>query len=1352
VVPGTCGRIVHRPYGRWEKWQLMSTVTFRRPPRRRPPDYPEGELALVAPPDVAQVRQSMAQMLYILPMVAGAAAMAFMYAGRGGGPLTYAVGALFGVSMLGMMAISIGRPQAGKRAEVDDERRDYMRYLNQTRRQVRRVAAHQRRALLWHHPDPAALWTLAVGPRLWERRPGDDDFAVVRIGVGPQRLATPLSPPQHAPVEDLEPLAAGALRRFVRAHATVPELPIAVSLRAFGRVDVAGDRTDTMALVRAMLAQLSTFHAPADLQIWVCCAPDRQHDWEWVKWLPHAYHPTISDAAGPLRMVADRLEDLEELAGAQLMDRPRFAPHTPLGADEPHLVVVLDGGAVGPDAQIADEEGVLGVTLLEVRTADDVPPRTPEQLRWRLWLTLPGRTDDAAPLELAAVAVGGSERLGRPDALSAAQAEGLARQVAPVRLASGIEEEPLAADLGLTELLGLGDPDEVDPARTWRPRAMRERLRVPIGVDDAGLPVDLDLKESALEGMGPHGLVIGATGSGKSELLRTLVLGLAVTHSSETLNLVLVDFKGGATFAGMADLPHTAAVITNLAGDLSLVDRMRDALQGELVRRQELLRSAGGYASVRDYERARESGVPLEPLPSLFVVCDEFSELLSAKPDFIDLFVAIGRLGRSLGIHLLLASQRLEEGRLRGLDSHLSYRIALRTFSSAESRVVLGVPDAYELPPVPGSGFLKMDTSTLVRFKAAYVSGPVRARAIGPESTARSDSVLPYTTSFVADADAAVLPPTPGGDPDDQDAVGETLLDVVVSRLEGAGPPAHRVWLPPLAEPVPLDDLLPPLGVDPVRGLCAPDWAGNGQLTVPVGVVDKPYEQRREVLWAQLGGAAGHVAVVGAPQTGKSTVLRTLITSLALTHTPQEVQVYALDLGGGALGGLSGLPHVGGVAGRLDAERVRRTLAEVSSLLEARERHFAEFGVDSIVAFRARRAAGEFQAERHGDVFLVIDGWGAFRQEFESLEATVVAIASRGLSYGVHVVVSAGRWADVRPALRDLMGTRCELRLGDSGESEVDRRKAGTVPDAFPGRGLTRDAFHFLAALPRTDGVDTVDDLADGAARTVAAIAEAWPGMPAPPVRLLPARIDVRDLPPAPDRVGRFAVPVGIRESDLGTVALDFAADPHFLAFGDVESGKTGLLRVLLRGIAERYTIDEARVILVDYRRSLIDIAEEEHILGYATASTALGPMLTDVRGSMQRRLPGPQVTPEQLRSRSWWSGPELFLVVDDFDLVVTQSENPFAGLADLLPQARDIGLHLVVVRRSGGAGRAMFEPTLQRLRELGSPGLLLSGSRDEGALLGDVRMSTQPPGRGTLVSRRHGTQLVQVAWDPPPS
>src|SRR5699024_8252286 len=234
-------------------------------------------------------------------------------------------------------------------------------------------------------------------------------------------------------------------------------------------------------------------------------------------------------------------------------------------------------------------------------------------------------------------------------------------------------------------------------------------------------------------------------------------------------------------------------------------------LEGELTRRQEALRAAGNFANVGEYEAARAKGAPLEPLPALVIVVDEFSELLSAKPEFSELFLTIGRLGRSLHIHLLLASQRLEEGRLRGLDSHLSYRIALKTFSATESRTVLGVTDAYHLPATPGAGYLKVDAGDPVRFDAAYVSGPYREdRRLDGSSIATPAAratVRPFTSWYMpvpAPAPAPAEPdPAPTGRPGDGEDDGTSLLDVLVGRLSGHGRAAHEVWLPPLGEGAP---------------------------------------------------------------------------------------------------------------------------------------------------------------------------------------------------------------------------------------------------------------------------------------------------------------------------------------------------------------------------------------------------------------------------------------------------------------------------------------------------------------------------------------------------------------------
>ena len=468
------------------------------------------------------------------------------------------------------------------------------------------------------------------------------------------------------------------------------------------------------------------------------------------------------------------------------------------------------------EEQIILEEGLVGVTLFDL--SDSLG-----NLTARRGLRLVVEED-----RLGARSASGVEWFGAPDTMTVAEAEALSRKLAPYRIGAqsdmGGDEEPLLSNPTLLELLGIpGDPMTFDVQGAWRPRPIRDRYRVPFGVGEFGQPVELDIKEAAAEGMGPHGLCIGATGSGKSEFLRTLVLGLLATHTSSALNMILVDFKGGATFLGLDKAPHVAATITNLAGDLTLVDRMKDAIAGEVNRRQEVL-AKGNYKNVWDYERARENGADLDPLPALFICIDEFSEMLTAKPDFIDIFLQIGRVGRSLQMHMLLASQRLEEGKLRGLDTFLSYRIGLKTFSAAESRAAIGVPDAFELPSIPGSGYLKFDSnSPMVRFKAAYVSGPYRPAGIqtaGPSAPISGDRrVKLFVPDYIEIPKEPEKPAEEVKEKPRDESNEPSELEVMVGRLIGQGPPAHEVWLPPLDDSPSLDTLMPPMTPTEDRGL-----------------------------------------------------------------------------------------------------------------------------------------------------------------------------------------------------------------------------------------------------------------------------------------------------------------------------------------------------------------------------------------------------------------------------------------------------------------------------------------------------------------------------------------------------
>jgi S-DNA-T family DNA segregation ATPase FtsK/SpoIIIE len=613
--------------------------------------------------------------------------------------------------------------------------------------------------------------------------------------------------------------------------------------------------------------------------------------------------------------------------------------------------------------------------------------------------------------------------------------------------------------------------------------------------------------------------------------------------------------------------------------------------------------------------------------------------------------------------------------------------------------VVLGVPDAYELPSPPGNGYLKSGIEPLVRFKAAYVSGPE---------------------------------PRSGGG-------AESVMDVVIDALEVSGPLAHQLWHPPLDRSATLGDILGMPVVVLGRGLQYPVEQLPGGLRVPIALVDKPREHLVDTMWLDLAGASGNVAIVGRPLSGKSTAIRTLIWGLVLTHTPAEVQVYCLDFGGGSLSLLKDLPHVGGVAMRIDPIMVRRTIGEIQTLLAEREQRFTALGVDSMASYRRRQADDPF-----GDVFLVVDGWGTLRSEFEELEPVVTDIATRGLPYGIHLVVATGRWMDFRLALRATFGSRVELRLGDPGDSDVNRRAAANVPEQ-PGSGLTDDrndrnsGLHLLTLRPGPS-LDTAD--------LVKLVATNWTGAVAPRVRMLPSTLPYAEMDL--DRGSGLHLPIGISEQDLSQVEIDFATDPHFLLFGDVECGKSSFLRALATTVMRRFAPEQARIVVVDYRRSLLDLPESEHRIGYGKSGQDTTELIQQVANSMRDRLPDPDVTAQQLRERSWWTGPELFVLVDDYDLVAGGWPNPLVPLLEFLPQARDIGLHLVITRRVGGAGRALFDPIIQRLVELSSPSLIMSGPPEEGVLIGSVKPTPQPPGRGRLITRREGVRLIQL-FQPPP-
>ena len=1328
----------------------MTIRLVHRPARLTRPVEPPRPEQLAEPPTSGDGQIGSYPIQTLIPVVGALSSVVMIVVLRNANPLFLLAGALLLVVALvtgGAMALTQrGSAARSRRAQ----REHYLDYLETVRARLRRDGRQAREAALLLDPAPAALVEVARDPaRRWERRRSHQDFLRVRVGTGDLPWFGLSVAPTQNPVLPHDPIMAGEAQAVVEHQSRVAEMPVTVRLDQAGQVAVIGDRDDVLTIARSLVVQLAAFHSPDDLVLAVAFEPDRAADWAGVDLLPQLSDPRLLDGPVPARRVARDSAGLTAVLGTELTDRAEAvaAARRSFGSPDPvrsSRMVVLhdDWGRVASSLVVAD--ATLTLDDLAVTTVHLLADRLHEPPEVRLRVVV-GREPETGVL--VGTVTDTRERGGAPlrvrfDETSPDQVATLARMLGPLRLsATAPEEGETVPPVGITELLGIESVAAVGP-ELWRPRSARDFLRVPVGLDDLGAPVLLDLKESAELGMGPHGICIGATGSGKSEMLRTLVLALALSHPPEDLSMVLVDYKGGAAFAPFAGLPHVAGLIDNLADDPQLVERARTSINGEVVRRQELLRDAGSLPSISHYRQLRRERPDLAPMPHLFVVIDEFGELLTAEPEFVDLLITIGRIGRSIGVHLLLSSQRIEPGKLRGLDTYLSYRIGLRTFSAAESAVVLDTPDAFTLPAVPGYAYLKVDTTVYRRFRSGYVSGPADRIGEGLEAgrdegdgTERLPRLLPVYNQLGArrgaDGEAVLEAPS----------TGRPLVEACVDRLSHGGAEAAvaPVWLPPLPARVPLG-----------RVLDAEYATRSSGLPVVLGLLDDPLHQRQQPWVLDLSRSGGHAAVIGAPGSGRSTLLRTLAASLALTRTPRQVSLYGMDLSGGGLGRIEDFPHVGGVATRSHRDRLERLLDELGAMLAQREAVFRERGIDSLAQLRTEHGADRVPELVSAEVVLLLDGAGELRRDFEALEDRVVALLTRGGSFGIHVVLAMTRWNDLRMTHQPLIGTRVELRLNDPVDSIVDRKLAATLKAATPGRALTDGRMFGQVALP------VLEDVADAEVAPALELlarrsAQSWQGPSAAPIRLLPFDLDPAELPDVltePD-----VPPIGLRQDTMEPVLLDLTgSDQHLLVLGDQGCGKTTVLRTVVRGLLDRWTSDDLVIAVMDVRGDTAGEVPEAYLGGHASTSAQARQLAEAIAEELSWRLDpalrptGDTEGPPSRVDAAPGSDPRIVVVVDDFDILSSGGTEPLAPLLEFLPSARDLKLHVLLTRPVAGSGRALYERSVQTLRDTGGTLLVMSGERSEGPLLPGLYAEQMVPGRGRMVRRGQRPFVVQVA------
>lgn len=1381
---------------------------FARPTPEKPPVIKPENIVLSTPlsipPPEGKPWWLIVVGVVVVGLLGGMVAMVF----ASGSHVFGGIGSIFPLFMMvGIMMMMFrgmgGGQQQMSRPKLDAMRAQFMLMLDMLRETAQESADSMDANYRWFHPAPNTLAAAVGSPRMWERKPDGKDlnFGVVRVGVGMTRPEVTWGEPQNMPTDiELEPVTGKALQEFGRYQSVVYNLPKMVSLLVEPWYALVGEREQVLGLMRAIICQLAFSHGPDHVQMIVVSSDLDQ--WDWVKWLPHFGDSRRHDAAGNARMVYTSVREFAAEQAELFAGRGSFTPrHASSSAQTPtpHTVIIAD--VDDPQWEyVISAEGVDGVTFFDLTGSSmwtDIPERKLQFDKTGVIEALPRDRDTWMVIDDKAWF------FALTDQVSIAEAEEFAQKLAQWRLAEAYEEiGQRVAHIGARDILsyyGIDDPGNIDFDSLWASRTDtmgRSRLRAPFGNrSDNGELLFLDMKSLDEGGDGPHGVMSGTTGSGKSTLVRTVIESLMLSHPPEELQFVLADLKGGSAVKPFAGVPHVSRIITDLEEDQALMERFLDALWGEIARRKAICDSAGvddakEYNSVRARMRAR--GQDMAPLPMLVVVIDEFYEWFRIMPTAVDVLDSIGRQGRAYWIHLMMASQTIES-RAEKLMENMGYRLVLKARTAGAAQAA-GVPNAVNLPAQAGLGYFRKSLEDIIRFQAEFLWRDYFQPGVsidGEEAPAlvhSIDYIRPqlFTNSFTPlevsvggpDIEPVVAQPNgevlesddiEGGEDEDEEGVRTPKVGtVIIDQLRKIKFEPYRLWQPPLTQPVAIDDLVN-------RFLGRPwhkEYGSACNLVFPIGIIDRPYKHDQPPWTVDTSGPGANVLILGAGGSGKTTALQTLICSAALTHTPQQVQFYCLAYSSTALTTVSRIPHVGEVAGPTDPYGVRRTVAELLALVRERKRSFLECGIASMEMFRRRKFGGEagpVPDDGFGDVYLVIDNYRALAEENEVLIEQVNVIINQGPSFGVHVVVTADRESELRPPVRSGFGSRIELRLAAVEDAKLVRSRFAKDVPVKPGRGMVavnyvrldsdpQAGLHTLVARPALgstpDNVFECDSVVAAVSRLTSA--------QAPPVRRLPARFGVEQVRELASRDTRQGVGAGgiawaISELDLAPVYLNFAENSHLMVTGRRECGRTTTLATIMSEIGRLYAPGassapppapgrpSAQVWLVDPRRQLLTALGSAYVERFAYNLDGVVAMMGELAAALAGREPPPGLSAEELLSRSWWSGPEIFLIVDDIQQLPPGFDSPLHKAVPFVNRAADVGLHVIVTRTFGGWSSAGSDPMLRALHQANAPLLVMDADPDEGFIRGKMKGGPLPRGRGLLMAEDTGV-FVQVA------
>ncbi|MGH3865458.1 MAG: FtsK/SpoIIIE domain-containing protein [Pseudonocardiaceae bacterium] len=1258
-------------------------LDYNRPPRLRPPSRAT-RFRMPSPPTQGE-RRPLPILMAIAPLVL-AVVMVLVSKGNNLSYLGFAL--LSPVMVIGNYVTDrrSGRKSYGQR------RTEYVRRKTALEAEGRASLHAEEVARRVECPDPALALLTAVGPRsrLWERRREDPDYLLLRLGTGDLPSQVVLDDPTRE-----------EHRRAVTW--TALDVPVTVGLRESGVLGIAGPAQTARALARWVLAQAAVLHSPNDLQIYLLTDASGRRGWEWVRWLPHARPAESSQATALVGTDTDTISRrVAELVATVSARRKALRESSAVTFADSDIMVILDGARrlrlLPGVIQILKEGPSVGVYAVCLDADERLLPAECQA-------TVAVDPDGSLRVRQA-----GEDPVDnvRPEYVTPAWCERLARGLAPLRDISGAEEEAaLPGACRLLDLLALEPPTPEAIMARWVARGRSTEALVGAGLDG---PYAIDLRRD-----GPHGLIAGTTGAGKSELLQTLVASLAVANRPDAMVFVLIDYKGGSAFKDCADLPHTAGMVTDL--DSHLVERALESISAELRRRERLLADAGA-PDIEAYLLVAGATPGLPPLPRLLIVIDEFASLVRELPDFVTGLVDLARRGRSLGIHLILATQRPSGVVSPEIRANTDLRIALRVTDAAESADVIDTPDAARITKAtPGRAYVRCGASSLVPMQAGRVGG----RHPGGERRNGGGRLEELPEPWVATLDLARLGQPPLTPPKRATTDAEVtdlavLVEAISKATQALGIPAQpSPWLPALPEQLTLDELPAPARPP---GRLAP---------IPYGLDDLPALQQQRAACLDLS-SFGHLFAIGAPRSGRSQILRTIAGSIAQNHGAADVHLYGIDCGNGALLPLAELPHCGAVVRNTQTERASRLIRRLGVEMQRRIELLGESGFADVEEQRAAAAP----QRRLPHLVVLIDRWESFTISLGEIDngaltEEVQRIAREGASVGLHLVITGDR-SLLSGRMSTLTEAKLVFRLPDRSDFSLiginPRKVAETMP---PGRALRAESgveTQVALLAPDPTGQGQAAALARIAARASERDADLAAELRPFRVDVLPTRVSFEQAWTLREATGPMWALVGIGGDTLRAYGPDLATGtPAFVVAGPPSSGRS--------------------TVLVAMARSLLRVG-----VGVIAVTPRLSP-LRRLASEGATVLTGSELATADLNAALAAAPERAAVIMDDAELLRDcQAEEVLRGL---LRVGAGSGRALVIAGDAEGvcAGFSGWQVELKKARR----GLLLAPqSITEGDLIG-IRpprsLLGQPaqPGRGLLHLGDGEPRVIQVPY-----